>query len=102
MDHNRNFGNTCRYGNDAIRGGGIKSDPEMDNLAVWVGSGCMAVSSISGLRLFSPLCTKCLGMKNYDFLVGHLQLVVYIVPISAIFGDMALLVQYKVVRSKRL
>ena len=37
-----------------VPGGGIKCDPEMDNLVVWAGSVCMAFSSISGLRLFSP------------------------------------------------
>ena len=32
----------------------IKRDPEMDKSAVWAGSGCMAVFSISGSRLISP------------------------------------------------
>ena len=32
----------------------IKCDPEMDKLAVWAGSGCMAVFPISGSRLISP------------------------------------------------
>ena len=38
----------------------IKRDPEMDKLAVWAGSGCMAVFPISGSRLISPPGT-CLG-----------------------------------------
>ena len=46
-----------------LQSGEMKRDPEMDKLAVWAGSGYMAVSPTSGLRFVSPLCIipKCLS-----------------------------------------
>ena len=40
-----------------VQGGATKRNPDMDKSAVWAGSGCMAVSPISGLRLVAALCT---------------------------------------------
>ena len=38
-----------------IQGEDMKRNPEMDKSAVWAGTGCMAVSPISLLRLHSEL-----------------------------------------------
>ena len=53
-----------------IQGEDMKRNPEMDKSAVWAGTGCMAVSPISGLRFISSPCrcftvrTKLLLMRN--------------------------------------
>ena len=39
-----------------IQGEDMKRNPEMDKLAVWAGTGCMAVCPISGLRFMSSHC----------------------------------------------
>ena len=41
-----------------LQSGEMKPNPYMDKSAVWVVTGCMTVSPISGLRFNSPLCTK--------------------------------------------
>ena len=48
-----------------LQGEDMKRNPEMDKLAVWAGTGCMAVSPISGLRFMSSPCTvatKCVHL----------------------------------------
>ena len=41
-----------------VQGGATNHNLDMDKSAVWAGSGCIAVSPISGLRLVAPLCTS--------------------------------------------
>ena len=41
-----------------LQSGEMKRDPEMGKLAVWAGSGYIAVSPISWLHFISPLCRE--------------------------------------------
>ena len=50
-----------------VQGGATKRNPDMDKSAVWAGSGCMAVSPISGLRLVAPLCMPHMKAMNVLF-----------------------------------
>ena len=42
--------------NDKVQSGEMERNPDMDELAVWAGKGCMAVFPISRLRFISPPC----------------------------------------------
>ena len=41
-----------------LQGEAVKHNPEMEKLAVWAGTGCMAVSPISWLRFMSSPCIR--------------------------------------------
>ena len=60
--------------NRFVQGGATKRNLDMDQSAVWAGSGCMAVSPISGLCLVAPLCTQFSNSSwSYDEIVDKIS-----------------------------